>query len=116
MSKPEKPSFSQSIIDGHPSHGPAAVAALREVLVHQQRYTDASFEYVNHAGVRETRHVADLQRPEFRAEAPWYPQPVWLARGRCLARNAERSFECAKIENIRPLAAGLWAQAPDSNR
>lgn len=57
---------------------------------------DYTFEYENHAGNVETR-ICRFVDAEFGAVEPYYPTPRLLLRMFCYARQAERSFDPAKI-------------------
>lgn len=54
------------------------------------------FEYTNHRGVTEERHV-EVIGLDFGSNE-WYPEDQWFMRGRCLDRDAIRSFALAKID------------------
>jgi hypothetical protein len=57
---------------------------------------DYSFEYTNHRGETETR-TCQFVDADWGAVEPYYPTPRLLLRMFCYAREAERSFDPAKI-------------------
>lgn len=53
------------------------------------------FDYVNHRGEAETRHV--IFRGLDWGENEWYPEAQWFMRCTDLVRNADRSFALNRI-------------------
>lgn len=57
-----------------------------------------TFDYTNHEGKREVRHV--LVRDIYLGSTEYYPNEQWLLKAYCLDRKAERFFAMSEVKNI----------------
>lgn len=60
-----------------------------------------TFDYTNHRGVTETRHVKCGGAVPTWRRTDWHPEPQWILSMFCLDRKAWRAFALKDMRNVR---------------